>query len=155
MKFSVTTMELTYQRWCSSRRWRAHCRRSCNDSQGIRSIASQTVRLFLSWNNSSHRIHRKWNTGDVSWIHEVHKGKLERVFGGGMPFHINQLGLGKRHWNLETSSAVVEFPPPYQHSIIPIFKTIKFLSYLEWNLEFRFVVQVNYSWCKLIIHDAN
>ena len=30
-----------------------------------------------------------------------------------MPFHTNQLGLGKRHWNLETSSAVVEFPPPY------------------------------------------
>ena len=30
-----------------------------------------------------------------------------------MPFHTNQLGLGKKHWNLETSSAVVEFPPPY------------------------------------------
>ena len=30
-----------------------------------------------------------------------------------MPFHTNQLGLGKRHWNLETSSAVVEFPPLY------------------------------------------
>ena len=26
----------------------------------------------------------------------------------------HQLGLGKRHWNLETSSAVVEFPPPYR-----------------------------------------
>ena len=25
----------------------------------------------------------------------------------------NQLGLGKRCWNLETSSAVVEFPLPY------------------------------------------
>ena len=24
-----------------------------------------------------------------------------------------ELGLGKRHWNLETSSAVIEFPPPY------------------------------------------
>ena len=24
----------------------------------------------------------------------------------------NQLGLGKRRWSLETSSAVVEFPPP-------------------------------------------
>ena len=23
------------------------------------------------------------------------------------------LGLGRRHWNLETSSVVVEFPPPY------------------------------------------
>ena len=34
-------------------------------------------------------------------------------FYGGMPFHTNQLGIGKRHWNLETSSAVVEFPPPY------------------------------------------
>ena len=41
------------------------------------------------------------------------KGKLEQVFGGVMPFYTNQLGLGKRHWNLETSSAVVEFPPPY------------------------------------------
>ena len=29
-----------------------------------------------------------------------------------MPFYTNQLGSGKRHWNLETSSAVVEFPPP-------------------------------------------
>ena len=28
-----------------------------------------------------------------------------------MPFHTNQFELGKRHWNLETSSAVVEFPP--------------------------------------------
>ena len=25
----------------------------------------------------------------------------------------NQFRLGKRHWNLETSSAVVEFSPPY------------------------------------------
>ena len=33
-------------------------------------------------------------------------------FGGGVRFHTNQLGLGKRHWNLETSSAVVEFLPP-------------------------------------------
>ena len=40
-------------------------------------------------------------------------GKLERVFGGGMPFHTNQCVLGKRHWNLETSSVVVEFPPPH------------------------------------------
>ena len=30
---------------------------------------------------------------------------LERVFGGGMSFHANQFGLGKGHWNLETSSA--------------------------------------------------
>ena len=30
-----------------------------------------------------------------------------------MPFHTNQLGLEKRHWNLETSSAGVEFLPPY------------------------------------------
>ena len=30
-----------------------------------------------------------------------------------MPFYTNQLGLGKGHWNLETSSAVVEFPSPY------------------------------------------
>ena len=27
--------------------------------------------------------------------------------------HTNQLGLGKRRWILEVSSAVVEFPPPY------------------------------------------
>ena len=42
---------------------------------------------------------------------------LEQVFGGRMPFHTNQLGLGKRHWNLETSSAVVEFPPPYRETV--------------------------------------
>ena len=30
--------------------------------------------------------------------------------------HTNQLGLGKRCWNLETSSAVVEFPPPYHNT---------------------------------------
>ena len=40
---------------------------------------------------------------------------LERVFGGGMPFHTNQFGLGKTHWSLETSLAVVEFPPPYHN----------------------------------------
>ena len=41
-------------------------------------------------------------------------GKLERVFGGrdALP-RTNQLGLGRRHWNLENSSAVVEFLPPY------------------------------------------
>ena len=36
-------------------------------------------------------------------------------FEGGMPFHTNQFGLRRRHWNLETSSAVVEFLPPYLH----------------------------------------
>ena len=40
-------------------------------------------------------------------------GMLEQVFDGGCPPHINQLGLEKRRWNLETSSAVVECPPPY------------------------------------------
>ena len=40
---------------------------------------------------------------------------LAKVFGGRMPLltPTNQLGLGKRHWNLETSSVVVEFLPPY------------------------------------------
>ena len=33
-----------------------------------------------------------------------------------MPFHTNQFGLEKRHWNLKTSSAIVEFPPPYLHT---------------------------------------
>ena len=42
-----------------------------------------------------------------------HPWVLEQVFSDGMPFHTNQFGLGKRHWNLETSSAVVEFQPPY------------------------------------------
>ena len=45
----------------------------------------------------------------------IHPRVLERVFsGGGMPFQANQFGLGKTlEWNLETSSTVVEFPPPY------------------------------------------
>ena len=34
-----------------------------------------------------------------------------------MPFYTNQFGLGKSHWNLETSSAIVEFLLPY-HWII-------------------------------------
>ena len=34
---------------------------------------------------------------------------------GDAPRHINQLRLGKKRWNLETSSAVVEFPPPYHN----------------------------------------
>ena len=42
-----------------------------------------------------------------------------RDFGGGMPFHTNQFGLWKRHWNLETSSVVVQFPPPH-HQIISL-----------------------------------
>ena len=44
------------------------------------------------------------------WINRhqpvIHPLVLERVFGGEMPFHTNQFGLGKRDWNLETSSAV-------------------------------------------------
>jgi len=43
---------------------------------------------------------------------------LERVFDGRKPLHANQFGLGKRHWNRETSSAVVEFLPPYHKNII-------------------------------------
>jgi len=35
---------------------------------------------------------------------------LGEDFGGGMPLQTNQLGLGKRQWNLETSSAEAEFP---------------------------------------------
>ena len=34
-----------------------------------------------------------------------------------MPFHTNQFGLEKIHWNLETSSAVVEFLPPYRTAV--------------------------------------
>ena len=53
------------------------------------------------------------NTNWLKWKNRhqpvIHPWVLERVIGGGMPFHINQLGLEKRHWNLETSSAVVEF----------------------------------------------
>ena len=43
---------------------------------------------------------------------------LEWVFGGGMPFHANQFGLGKRHRNLQTSSVVVEFLPLYLHKCL-------------------------------------
>ena len=52
------------------------------------------------------------------------KRVLERIFSGGMPFLTKQFGLGKRHWNLETSSAVVEFPSPYRTSSRQIFSTI-------------------------------
>ena len=31
----------------------------------------------------------------------------------GGPSYVNQLGLGKGHWNLATSSTEVEIPPPY------------------------------------------
>ena len=41
----------------------------------------------------------------------IHPWMLLQDFGGGMPFHANQFRLGKRHWNLETSSVVIEFPP--------------------------------------------
>ena len=38
-----------------------------------------------------------------------------------VPFHTNQFGLGKRHWDLETSIAVVEFLPLYHFCL----RTIK------------------------------
>ena len=39
--------------------------------------------------------------------------------------HTNQLGLGQRRWNLETSSAVVEFPPLYRiYDIYDIFELL-------------------------------
>ena len=50
-----------------------------------------------------------------------------------MPLHTIQLGIGKRHWNLETSSAVVEFPPPYPQSIlvlVPILSIKKIFIYI-------------------------
>ena len=41
-------------------------------------------------------------------------GMLEQDFGGGMPFFTKiQIGLEKTPWNLETSAAVVKFPPLY------------------------------------------
>ena len=45
-----------------------------------------------------------------------------------MPFHTNQSGLGKRPWNLETSSAVVEFLPLYRYMRFKAFSTIKVKS---------------------------
>ena len=39
-------------------------------------------------------------------------------FGGWMPFHTNQFELRNRHWNLETSSAVVEFLPRTPNGVI-------------------------------------
>ena len=53
---------------------------------------------------------------------------IGQVFGGRMPFHTNQFGLGKRHWNLETFSAAVEFPPP---SILPEYDKIWMTSDYE------------------------
>jgi len=43
----------------------------------------------------------------------IHPWVLERVFGNGMLIHTNHLGLGKRHWNSKTFSAVVKFQPPH------------------------------------------
>ena len=40
-------------------------------------------------------------------------GYWSEFYGGEMPFDTKKFWLGKRHWNLETSSVVVEFPPPY------------------------------------------
>ena len=56
----------------------------------------------------------------------IHPWVLERVIGGEMPCHINQLELEKRYWNLETSSAVVEFLPPYhmKNGMLTCFDTI-------------------------------
>ena len=58
--------------------------------------------------------------GKIARCHQpvIHPWVLEQVFGVGMPYHTNQFGLRKRHWNLETSSvetssAVNEFLPPY------------------------------------------
>ena len=57
--------------------------------------------------------------------------------------HTNQLGLGMRHWNLETSSVVVEFPPPYRNAKNKIIqvkqKYSKIVSRFEpvsWALEY-------------------
>ena len=50
-----------------------------------------------------------WGSGDYEGGLQLGIGMS---FGGGMPFHTNKFRLGKRHWNLETSSAVVEFPYP-------------------------------------------
>ena len=48
-----------------------------------------------------------------------------------MPFHTNQLGLGKRHWNLETTSAVVEFPPPYHLKMAGCYNFRRICKYIE------------------------
>ena len=50
----------------------------------------------------------------------LYPGNLERVFGGGLPFHTNQLGLGKRHWNLEdlfSGSRITAFVPIHVNNI--------------------------------------
>ena len=41
------------------------------------------------------------NNNSVKNNHQpvIHPWVLERVFGGGMPFHTNQLELGKRHYS--------------------------------------------------------
>ena len=44
--------------------------------------------------------------------------------------HTNQLGLGKRCWNLETSSAVAEFYSPYNYPEEPSFKSVNWMLML-------------------------
>ena len=65
------------------------------------SVDDQTSGGFTSFKSTT--------SGKIAISQLSTHGYWSKVFGGGMPFHTNQYGLGKRHWNLETSSVVVEF----------------------------------------------
>ena len=85
----------------------------------VKTIGSVLKRNRLRWFGHVKRKKKRIGLGNVctGWAKKVTSGKItisHQLFGGGIPFHINQFALGKRHWDLETSSAVVEFPPLYR-----------------------------------------
>ena len=57
-----------------------------------------TIIIIIPWKSSS-ASYPPMGIGASFWLRDAFA-------------HTNQLGLGKWHWNLETSSAVVEFLPP-------------------------------------------
>ena len=55
-----------------------------------------------------HHHHHRLNVHFLPWIKDASISIYLSTF------HTNQLGLGKRHWNLETSSSEVEFRSTYR-----------------------------------------
>ena len=76
------------------------------------SVDKQPLATFwgLSFSHTDASVSRKSRLVTILKSSVYIPGNVGASFAG-FP-HTNQLGLGKRRWNLETSSAVVEFPPP-------------------------------------------